>query len=195
MTMDNVDVPQMSDLDEALLILGPMIENGASEDEMAVALIQNGIKYARAGRMLAKVLEAKGLKVSAKDRYAAASENLTNWGFAPASWDDVEEAVENLVEELDATNAAQALSCVKRFAKEHEITLPEKPKGVSGGRTRGDGKDAKFYAFACANPDITDAEIVDFCNSMDVTELQKPKYAKEYAQHLAFARAFAAAVK
>ncbi len=193
MTMENVDVPQMSDLDEALLILGPMIENGASEDEMAVALIQNGIKYARAGRMLAKVLEAKGLKVSAKDRYAAAAENLTNWGFAPASWDDVEEAVENLVEELDATNAAQALSCVKRFAKEHEIALPEKPKGVSGGRARGDSVFDTFYALALRERDITDEQIKEFIASREVTEKQAAKYYGRFTGIIRFARKYAEA--
>ena len=185
--MTNVNV----DLDRATEILMPMIDAGASNEDMVVALIQAGIKYARAGRLMMKVLESKGLRVSAKDRYAAASENLTNWEFAPETWADVEDAVANLVEELDSTNTAQALSCVKRFAKEHEITLPEKPK--TGGRRDGSSADARFYAWAVANKDASEADVKAFVDALGVTENQAPRYLAAFTERLAFARAFAKA--
>lgn len=178
-----------ADLDNATAILEPMIANGASHEEMVVALIQSGIKYARAGRLMTKVLEAKGLRVSAKDRYAAAAENLTNWGFAPASWDDVEDAVANLVEELDATNAAQALSCVKRFAKDHEIELPEKPKSSGGPRN---SVYSRFFDWALVNREATDAEAEAFVMAQVSNERQGAKYAAICVPALQFARAFRA---
>lgn len=185
-------VEEISDVDQALLVIGDMLEQNASEDDMIIALIQSGVKYARAGRVLSKVLESKGLKVSAKDRYAAASENLTNWGFAPQTWDDVDDAVTNLVEELEATNAGQALSCVKRFAKEHEITLPERPK-TGTGRARGASADSRFYAFAIANKEATADQIGEFVASLGVTEAQAPRYLAAFQERIDFARKFAAA--
>lgn len=184
------DVNVNADLDNAIAILEPLIASEASHEEMVVALIQSGIKYARAGRLMTKVLESKGLRVSSKDRYAAASENLTNWGFAPASWDDVEDAVANLVEELDATNAAQALSCVKRFAKDHEIELPEKPK--TGGRRGGSSVYNRFFVWALANREATDVEAEAFVMSQVSNERQGAKYAAICVPALQFARSFAA---
>lgn len=193
MTAEVMETPE-SDLDRASAILAPMIEAEASNDDMAVALIQAGFKYTVAGRMLAKVLESKGLKLSAKDRYASVAEHLQNWSFAPESWDDVEEAVANLVEEVQATNAAQAISCIRRFAKEHEIQLPEKPKGTGGGRSSGTSASKRFYAWTVANPTASLDDLKEFVYSLSISEESKPKTFAWFTERFEWGHRFAAAI-
>lgn len=138
-------------------IIEPLAKAGKSEDEMAIALIQNGgFAFKKAGRLLRKVLEDLGVRMSAKDRLAQASQMLLKADFAPKNWDEVVKVCEWLARELEATDAKQALNAVKKFAKEQGIELPIKPKGSGGGGAK-TGFRAIFLSWLEANPTAEDA--------------------------------------
>jgi len=184
-----------SDLDIAKSVLNPLLSEDITEEELVVALIQFDsarFKFAKAGRLMNQVLESAGMRMNAKDRYAAANELLSSWEFFPESWDDIDGAVENLVEHIESTSKAQALSCVRRFAKDNEIELPEKPKAAKGGIRKASAF-ARFQTWALSNKDATDEDVKGFIDGLGVTEKQAAKYTARYLSTLSFAREFASA--
>lgn len=178
-----------SDLEVASGHLQPLIDRDASEEEMVVELIQNGFKFARAGRIMNQVLQSLGLRMSAKDRSSAVSELLVAWEFAPENWSQVEECATSISEEVDSTSKAQALTAIRKFAKENAIKLPAKPKGAGGG-TRS-SKDDAFHSWILQNRDATSADISDYVDGIGVTEKQAPKYVNAFVMRIEFARVFA----
>lgn len=185
------EINETSDFDRALEIIEPMV-NDSTEDEMVVALIQAGFKFAKAGRVMNQVLQSKGLKLSAKDRYAAVSGLLQDWGFAPETWADVEAAAENIADEVDATTKAQAVRAIKKFAKDVDLELPERPKGGGGGGSRVTAFD-RFYAWAVENQDANDDDVAEFVASLGCPEKQAAKYTNRFQGILGFAREFRSA--
>ena len=126
------------DLAKAKSLIGDDARNEATEDELIVKLItEGGFNYRKATRLMTLALQDLGLKMSAKDRYEAVCEILTENGFAPDTYEDVEKVVGYLAEELESTTEKQALVAVRRFAKEQDIDIPKKPKGGGGGRGPG----------------------------------------------------------
>jgi len=178
---------QPSDLDRAIAIVNPMIESGASDEDMVIALIGSGFKFQKAGRLLTKAQEAAGVRMSAKDRYASAEELLTGWSFAPESWDDVDQAADALAEEIDATSKAQAISCIKKFVKAAGLEMPSKPKRTGGSR---EGVFERFIAWALANKDASDEDIANYATSVCESEKQANKYAQRFIQFVSLARAW-----
>ena len=151
--------PSQSQLElaKARELIEPMAKAGKSEDEMAVTLIHNGgFPFKKAGRLLRRVLEDLGVRMSSKDRLAQASELLLKNDFAPADWSEVIKVCQYLSQELDATDEKQALVVVKKFAKNQKIELPTKPKRSSVA-TRVSFRN-KFLAWLEANPVSTDAQ-------------------------------------
>lgn len=149
--------PAQLEMAKAKEIIEPMAKAGKSEDEMAIALIQNGgFAFKKAGRLLRKVLEDLGVRMSAKDRLEQASELLLKSDFAPKSWDEVVKVCEWLAGELEATDSKQALNAVKKFAKEQGIELPIKPKGSGGGGAK-TGFRSVFLSWLETNPTADDA--------------------------------------
>jgi hypothetical protein len=139
-TTEAIDEPTQAqqDLEKARGIVEPLASAGKSDDEMVIALIQDGgFSFKKAGRYLNKALEALGVRMSAKDRYEAVCELLLENDFEPKTWDEVKKVAEYLAEELDSTTEKQALVSVRKFAKENGIELPKKPKGGGGGRGKG----------------------------------------------------------
>lgn len=186
---NEVEEVTVTDLDIAIETLQPMIDAGESEDEMGVALVRKGYKFNRAGNLVKQALESLGIKVSAKERFEAVKELLVAMAFAPTSWDEVDACAASLADEVKATSKSQALSAIKRFAKENDIELPSKPKGAGGGGSRTSAWDI-FFSWAKQNPTATEADITAFVIAQGRSEGQAPKYASVFNSALNFAREF-----
>lgn len=187
---------EMNDLERATEILNPLIDREATEDEMVIELIQSGFKFSRAGRLLTQVLESKGLRLSAKDRYAAVEEHLVAWSFDPQSWADVEEAAESLSEEVDNTSKAQAIRAIQKFAKQNGIELPAKPKGTGGGGGPRVNAFDRFASWAMDHRDASDEDIDAYALETITkdgapNEKQAAKYSSIFKQMMSFARDYA----
>ena len=181
------------DLVRAIELVTPMAKSGKDEDEMIVALIQNGgFAFKKAGRLLNGALESLGVRMSAKERFEKVSALLINQDtpFAPKEWSEVDQICSWLSEELDSTDEKQALAAVKRFAKEQEIELPKRARGTSGG---GGSRPTAFRSVALnwmvEHPSATDEEFIAWLDSGgDVGTDPRPK-----SDYLFYSRIFSAA--
>jgi len=183
------EVVEPTDLEKAIVILNPLIEAGTDEDELGIALVQAGFKFARAGRLMNQVLEARGLRMSSKNRFAAVEELLVSQNFAPNDWADVDTFAVTVSEEVEATTKSQALASIRKYAKQNGIELPSKPKGAGGTRV---GAFDRFYAWAAENSDASDDDIQEFTDDLGVTEKQAIKLGRRFQGIMGFARGFQA---
>jgi len=135
--------PTQAELDreKAESIVAPLASAGKTDEAMIVALITQGdFRFKYAGQLLQLALEKLGVRMSNKERYSHISEYLMENVFSPETWEDVMNTAEYFAQELDATDEKQALVAIKKFAKENDITLPGRPKGIdkrSGGTRHG----------------------------------------------------------
>lgn len=156
------------ELEKAKEIVEPLARANASDEEMVVKLITEGqFPFKKAGRLLQHALEDMGVRLSNKDRFAQASELLIANNFAPKDWSEVVSVCEYLETELDATSAKQALVAVKKFAKENDITLPDKPKSAGGGGSRHSGFRAQVHNYMMENATSTDAEFTAWMKTQE----------------------------
>lgn len=152
-TEDKPQTQAQIDLGRAVEIVKPLATAGKSEDEILVTLIQDGgFGYKKAGRLMNQALVELGVKMSAKDRYEAVCELLTENDFAPTEWSEVQSVIEYIAQEIDSTNEKQAAAAVRKYAKEQGIDLPKRPKGGSGGGGRGRGFRGEIFDWMVANP-------------------------------------------
>lgn len=158
---------------------------GKSDDEMLIEIVGRGVKFALAGKLFKQVMEAKGFRVSNKDRAAKAEQLLSGANLDNA--EAVEATVESLVKNLPDTNEKQAKAILRKFAKANEIELPKAEKGSkkSVGGFRG-----KLFKWMIANPTADAAALTAF-----VTDLgKKESVAKRYAEVFDVAKKMAAAL-
>ncbi len=180
------------ELAKAKELVEPMARADASDEEMVVKLItEGGFQFKKAGRLLQLALEDMGVRLSNKDRYDQASELLVSNDFAPEDWAEVMSICEYLSSELDATTEKQALVAVKKFAKENEIALPEKPKGGSGGGNRSSGKRAQVHVWMVANATASDADLKTWLEGIGET---RQGHIRHYQVDFQIARKMAAAI-
>ena len=158
------------EFEKAKGIVEPMSRSGKGDNEIVIALITAGFGFKKAGRLLGKVLEALGVRLSNTDRLKMVSEMLMKNDFAPKDWTEVVQVCEYLAEELDATSEKQAMVSVKKFAKNQSIVLPEKPKNK--------GLRAKTLEWSRANPTADDEAFKVFVSTVTDKESQKNTYAR-----------------
>lgn len=126
--------PTQTELDyvKAKKIVEPLARNGKSVDDAGKALIMADFTFAKAKRLSQVIYEELGILLSTRNRFELASAILVKGNFAPKTWEDVSKACNYIAQELDVTSPNQALKSIKRFCREQNIELPEKPKGVRG---------------------------------------------------------------
>ena len=169
-------------------------QNQDDDDSIMVEIIKQGISFKKAGRLYQQALEALGVRVSKKDRNQKIDEYLASIEFAPENSDDVLKVVEALTvgeHAIEDTNAGQVIAAIKRYAKQHNIDLPEikKPKTAKGGRGAGGGFKSKFKSWVLKNKDASDEEVKQF-----VLDAGKPEnLADALVAWVQFARDFASA--
>jgi len=158
---------------------------GKSDDEMLIEIVSRGVKFALAGKLFRQVMEAKGFRVSNKDRVNKAEELLEGIEFDTA--EAVEATVANLVKTLPDTNEKQAKSILRKFAKANEIELPKAEKGT---KKSAGGFRPKLFKWMIAHPTATAEQLTTY-----VTDLgKKEAVAKRYAELFDVAKKMAAAL-
>jgi hypothetical protein len=80
------------------------------------------------GGLVKKEIIEQGLVLTATARKEAVFEILSAESFAPETWEDVEEMVKRLTEEVSDTNDQQAVSLCRKFCKNAEIEFPKRSK-------------------------------------------------------------------
>lgn len=140
---------------KAKALLEPLAREGKTLEVMLVKLIGEGFTAKKAFKMIQSVLEDMGVRMSRKDRYALVKDILLKNDFAPKDWSEIRDICVYLASELDATDEAQALVAVRRYAKEHKIELPKRQRGEGGPRSGGNSFRARKHKWMVENATAT----------------------------------------
>lgn len=126
-----------------------------SEDDILVEIVQSGISFGKAMKMLRSSLQSLGLAISPKDRAAKAATIMSENEYAPKTHAEVLKMAEYLQKEITDTNEKQAIALIRKFCKDTEIELPKKEKGA--GSAVG-GFKQKMFDWMVANPTASEKE-------------------------------------
>lgn len=133
---------------------------GLADDDMMIKIISAGVGFKRAAKMFKDSVERQGLRTSTQDVKKTAAELLAELDFKPASYDEVEAAVEKIMKKVEGAQRGQAMVAIKAYAKENEVVLPKREKGKRGAV----GFRGQFYDWVLANPTAGEDELVAFLN-------------------------------
>lgn len=125
-----------------------------SDDEMLIEIVSAGVKFSIAGKLFKQVMEAKGYRVSNKERMEKAAELLEASELKTP--EEVQEMVAALAADIPDTSEKQAMSLVKKFAKTKNIELPEIKKAAAAGRG---GIRQQAYDWMIKNPTAESASL------------------------------------
>lgn len=119
---------EMSETEKVVGIVKDGHEAGKSEDEILIEIVQAGIKFGQAIKMMKNAMVELGFSVTAKERYNKTKEILEEAEFEPEEYSEVTEMAKKLSEEIGGTSEAQALSQIRKYCKEFEVDMPKKVK-------------------------------------------------------------------
>jgi hypothetical protein len=165
---------KMTKQEEILDLIKAGIEADKSDDSILVDIINSGVPFRQAGVMFKSIMVEQGLRVSSKTRretvFSMLKKNRFGAKGAPKTFDVVQNQIdaicgrgvegdENyLAALLSDTTEQQALSLIKKYARDGEFTLPKAPKSATGGsRIK-----RETHNFMIANPRATEAEFTAF---------------------------------
>ena len=159
---NNTEVNTMSDTQKFEDIIVAGFEAETSDNEMFKQLFQAGCEYTDLKTTFTSIVEAKGLRLSPKDRAVKTTEFLE--GYTPDAT-DVESHLAKVSALQDHLGCAttQAGASMRKWAKDNDITLPKVPKKTAPKMAPGFRGNQKIVAdHALANKDITFDELVAF---------------------------------
>ena len=145
--LELLEVTKMSDEATVEKIVIDGVAADKSEDEMLVEIVNSGVSFKNALKLFKRVMESKGLRLTAKKRKEKIQELIDELEFAPESGEDVKKMVEKITGEVPDTNEKQALGVLRRWAKGKEIELPKYKKTAGPGGFR-----AQAFAWMVENP-------------------------------------------
>jgi len=128
--------------------------NRLREDEIA-------FKIKPIGGLVKKEIIEQGLVLTATARKEAVFDMLSEAGFAPESWSDVEEMVNHITEKVADTTEAQAINICRKYCKSAEIDFPKRTKPAKLPFR------AKMIKFLIENRDADEEAVTAFLSEND----------------------------
>ena len=182
---EKMDLPRQdekSDTQKVAEIVKAGCESGESDDVMIVKIIQSGIRFKAAIKMLNNELTSGGYRITNKARQEEIRNLLVEAEFEADDYSEWQAMIETIVAAVADTESSQATKAMRKYCKEFEIEIPSAPKKPKGGfRTAA-------YNWMIANPEATDKELTEWV----VTENKKDaKVAERMLPVFKFAKAFA----
>ena len=119
---------KMTESEKVSGIVKAGIEAKTSEDEILIEIVQSGIKFQAAIKMMKNAMIELGFSVSTKERYEKAKKLLEDDEFEPEEYTDVVAMAKELTKQIGGTSEAQALQQIRKYCKEFEVDMPKKVK-------------------------------------------------------------------
>ena len=94
------------------------------KSEALSRMVSAGIPHHSALTHYRIIMTRKGLMLTMRERSKRASAVLREGAFNPASWAEVETAISKLGQRLPDTDRAQAIRCIRAYAREAGLTIP-----------------------------------------------------------------------
>lgn len=154
-----------SDLEKAVRVVSSGRKHEMDDDTIKVMLVQAGFKFRKAGNMFDAACQELGIQLSSKSRYEKVSALFEKDVPELLEWSDVQAVSDYLASTIELTSEKEAFASLKRYCKEHEIALPEKPKAERSERGSS-GLTAKVTTWILENPNATGAELVEYCDKV-----------------------------
>lgn len=182
---------KMTDTQVVENVIEEGVANDRTDDEMLVAIVNEGISFKSAGRLFKQIMEEKGYRVSAAERAEEASKILADADFKPESYSDVAEMIAKITQSVNDTTDKQALVAIRKYAKENGIDMPKKSAGA--GRASGGGLLEGIANWMLANRDADEAAIVNAIEELKpgISDKQTAKYKGHAVRMMAFAKKWA----
>lgn len=119
---------EMSESEKVLKIVKEGHEAGTSEDGILIEIVQSGIKFQQAIKMMKNAMVELGFSINAKERYEKSKEHLEDEEFEPEAYSEVVKMAEELAEKIGGTTVEQAIAQIRKYCKEAEVDMPKKVK-------------------------------------------------------------------
>lgn len=119
---------KMTETEQVLKIVQDGHEAKISEDEILINIVQAGIKFQSAIKMMKNAMVELGFSVTSKERYTKAKEILEEDDFEPEEYSEVVAMAKELSKKIGGTSESQALAQIRKYCKEAEVDLPKKVK-------------------------------------------------------------------
>ena len=175
--LDIARVSTMKISDEVLEIVKDANEDGTSENVVLISIVNSGIKFQSAVTMLKKARIDLGLDLSDKDRKKQSIEIMEDDDFEPETYADVAKMAKQIVEDVANTTEAQALTQIRMFCKDNEITVPTKPKGTAGVQFP-----VKAFAWMASNMEADADTLEEWLEEQGKNEKVIEGFIKKFAQ-------------
>ncbi|RLA18840.1 MAG: hypothetical protein DRQ56_06645 [Gammaproteobacteria bacterium] len=138
-------------LEEVKALATGIIENGyaeeMSEDDIKMEMFTQKVPYSKLNTLFKTISISLGLMVDPKevtDGINALVEKI-DWE-SKTEWSQVAETLDHIVDNVDGSTVARALTLVRAHCRDEEIELPKKPRASGGGGGAKGGKVAAAIA-------------------------------------------------
>jgi len=153
-------------VEENTVIIVNGLEAGKKDDDILQELFEAGVSFGELRTVFNAVIKEKGLRMTAKERKAKASEILEGITKIETA-KDVTCLVEKLSSELKVDNG-KALNTLKNWAKENEVALPKVRKNPKQRKVGFGGHYAKILDYAFENRNLDKKDIINFCQENEI---------------------------
>lgn len=123
------EVNKMTDSQNAEEIIVTGQELGKSKNEVLVDMVNAGILFNKATKLYNQICIQLGLEVSTTDRKAQINEYLVKNTPEYKEYAELLSTVAALQTNIPGLTSSQAVAGIKKFCKENQIEIPNKPKG------------------------------------------------------------------
>ena len=156
-----------------------------NDNDILGLLVQAGIPFGDSRKILKKVFEEQGLRLTKDQKEEKVKEVMSRFEVTEETTvEEVSEQIELVAAECEISNA-MAKKHVKLAFTEADITMPSVPKtggGTRGPREPGFRGDVKIAAdYAMANPEAVENDKEEFKNYMDSVGKSTTKSGKDKA--------------
>ena len=174
-----LDVPEkreMSESEKVSQIVKAGFEDDQDEDDILVSIVQAGVKFQKAIKMLKQAKIDLGLTISPDERWKKSNEIMEGEDFEAVEYEDVSKMAATISKGVPNTSEKQALAMIRKYCKANELDIPKKPKG--GGVTFA----VKAMAWIFNNLEEDAEEFESWLEDNDRSEKVIAKQLKNFAQ-------------
>jgi len=176
--LNELDIPEkreMSTTEKVNELVKSGFEDELSEDEILIGIVQSGVKFQQAIKMLKQAKIDLGMSISGDDRWKKSNVIMEDEGFEPSQYSDVSDMAKSISDDVPNTNEKQALAMIRKFCKSHKMEIPKKPKSV------GTSFAVKAIAWMFSNIEESADAFEEWMEENDKTEKTISKQLKTFA--------------
>jgi len=165
---------KMSETENVVKIVKDGVAAKTSEDEILIEIVQSGIKFQQAIKMMKNAMIELGFSINSKERYEKAKGLLEDDDFEPEEYSEVVSMAKELSEKIGGTTEAQALQQIRKYCKEFEVDLPKKVKEKKTSLA------IRVMTWIVSNWESETSELEEWLEELETSEKAISKFTKQF---------------